>query len=378
MKKTFKSLAIFAASVALLSSCQRADELSTPLNASTERADNSPNHGYVYTQTNNASQNSILIYEQHPNGSLTLDETVASGGTGAGMGLGSQGALALGYDHKWLLAVNAGSNSVSAFKVNDDGSLTLTSTIYSGGRMPISVTIHDGYVYVVNAGTDNIMGFHLSESGMLSDIAGSNQPLSGDSVMPAQISFNPTGTTLYVTEKATNMITEFSVDENGVAGAPTSHPSAGMTPFGFGFAAMGKMVVTNAAGGAEGASSASMYQTGAAGGLTLLDGPVPNGQTAACWIAFGPEKTIGYVTNTGSNTISSYTATTSGDLQLLYGVAAISGVHPIDIIVNGKYVYNINSDDQTIGISMRKMDGSLINKGFVSGVPMSAAGLVAY
>jgi 6-phosphogluconolactonase len=273
--------------------------------------------------------------------------------------------------------VNAGSNTITAFMVNDDGSLTMTSTIGSGGVMPVSVTTHGDYVYVVNAGSDNIMGFMLDENGMLTEIAGSNQPLSTTGAGAAEILFNHEGTALYVTEKMTNMITEYSVDANGVAGAPMPHPSAGMTPFGFAFATMGKMVVTNAAGGAEGASSASMYQTGASGGLTLVDGPVANGQTAACWIAFGPDYTIGYVTNTGSNTISSYAAY-DGDLVLLHAVAATSGAHPIDIVVNGKYVYNINSNDMTIGINMRKNDGTLMNKGFVEGVPMSAAGLVAY
>jgi 6-phosphogluconolactonase len=285
----------------------------------------------------------------------------------------------LSYDNKWLLAVNGGSNSISAFMVNDDGSLTLTSTVSSGGMMPVSVDIYDNYVYVVNAGTDNIMGFMLSDDGMLSEIAGSNQPLSGDSVGAAQISFNHDGTALYVTEKMTNMITSFSVDANGVAGAPMPHVSAGMTPFGFEFAAMGKMVVTNAAGGAPGASSASMYQTDSEGGLALLDGPVANNQSAACWIAFGDDMTIGYVTNTASNTISSY-ATNGNDLQLLHAVAASSGDHPIDIIVSGnnKYVYNINAFDENIGIYTRKSDGTLMNKGYVGGVPMSAAGLVAF
>src|SRR5689334_9912543 len=51
--------------------------------------------GYVYTESNDATQNSILIYKQHHDGTLSLVNTVASGGSGNGTALGSQGALVL-------------------------------------------------------------------------------------------------------------------------------------------------------------------------------------------------------------------------------------------------------------------------------------------
>jgi 6-phosphogluconolactonase len=343
-----------------------------------ERADNSPNHGYVYTETNEASGNSILVYEQAPNGNLTLDATVASGGNGAGMALGSQGALALSDDKMWLFAVNAGSNSVSSFSV-DGGDLTLVATASSGGTMPVSLTVYDEYVYVVNAGSSNIQGFEFDDNGMLTALDGSNQPLSGDSVMPAEILFSNDGTALYVTEKATNMITSFALDADFIAGAPMPHPSSGMTPFGFEQTASGHLIVTNAAGGAPMASSVTSYNTTSGGGLSVADGPVSANQTAACWIALGLYG-YGYVTNTGSNTISTYSSTASGDLMVVHAVAAASGDHPIDIAVSatGKFVYNINAFDQTIGVYRAKDDGTLMSRGFVSGITPFASGLVTY
>ena len=41
----------------------------------------------------------------------------ATGGLGTGAGLGSQGALAFSDNGRWLFAVNAGSNDISAFAV---------------------------------------------------------------------------------------------------------------------------------------------------------------------------------------------------------------------------------------------------------------------
>src|SRR5215475_4091836 len=94
---------------------------------------------YVYTQNNAQGDNRVLVFEQHANGALVNVSSFSTGGAGAGANLGSQGALALSQDGRWLFAVNAGSNSISVFDVYDE-KLTLASTIGSGGTTPISVT----------------------------------------------------------------------------------------------------------------------------------------------------------------------------------------------------------------------------------------------
>ncbi len=72
----------------------------------------------VFTITNDAAGNEVLVYEQAGDGTLALVDTVATGGTGSGAGLGSQGAVTLSDDGAWLFVVNAGSDSVSALSVN--------------------------------------------------------------------------------------------------------------------------------------------------------------------------------------------------------------------------------------------------------------------
>src|SRR5215471_12406832 len=64
--------------------------------------------GAVYAMTNAAGGNSILIFARAANGTLTSAGSAATGGTGKGAGLGSQGALVVTNDQRWLLAVNAG------------------------------------------------------------------------------------------------------------------------------------------------------------------------------------------------------------------------------------------------------------------------------
>src|SRR5215831_14576382 len=91
-----------------------------------------------------------------------------------GSGLGSQGALVLTNDQRWLLTVNAGSNDLTVFSVTPEG-LQWRSKTPSGGTMPISVAVHDHLVYALNAGTPNVSGFRLSSDGTHTPIPGSTQ-----------------------------------------------------------------------------------------------------------------------------------------------------------------------------------------------------------
>jgi hypothetical protein len=162
---------------------------------------NSP--GSVYTLSNAAGTNRVLAFSRTAKGDLSPAGTYVTGGQGIGATLGSQGALALTDDGRWLLAVNAGSNELSVFAVHNDA-LTLTDIVPSGGQRPISVTVAHNLIYVLNAGgasgsSDNISGFYLSLDGQLHALPDSTRALSGANVGPAQISFGLRGDVLIVT-----------------------------------------------------------------------------------------------------------------------------------------------------------------------------------
>ena len=180
--------------------------------------------GRVYIMTNDPSGNQIVVYNRESDGSLTWIANTPTGGQGlSGLTGSNQGGLTLSSDSRWLFAVNAGSNDVSVFRVTSDG-LSLTERESSGGVEPVSVTVFHSWVYVLNAGSSdtagNIAGFTL-DNGQLTLIAGSVQPLSGSATV-AQISFNPTGTALAVTEKSTSLIDIYAVNEDGVASSQQS------------------------------------------------------------------------------------------------------------------------------------------------------------
>ena len=74
--------------------------------------------GAVYALTNSAQGNAVAVYDRAADGYLSSPRFYPTAGLGSGAGgLGSQGGVALTADGHVLLAVNAGSNTVSAFAV---------------------------------------------------------------------------------------------------------------------------------------------------------------------------------------------------------------------------------------------------------------------
>ncbi len=192
--------------------------------------------GDVYVPTNQTTGNSIMIFHRNADGTLAFVSRVATGGMGAGTGadpLSSQGAVVMSSDDRLLFAVNAGSSTISVFGVSGD-SLTPLGTVSSGGTVPVSLTVQGNLLYVLNAGgTPNISGFAiLPASNQLAPLPGSIQTLPGGTgASPAQVSFSPDGSSLVVTEKGTNMIDTFILDDRGVAQPGVFFPSSGNTPF---------------------------------------------------------------------------------------------------------------------------------------------------
>ena len=338
--------------------------------------------GAVYTMSNATTGNRVLAFDRGPGGALTPSGSFATGGLGSGGGLGNQGALTLSENDRWLLAVNAGSNDLTLFGTDDDG-LRWLDTVPSGGSRPVSVTIHHTLVYVLNAGSDSVSGFRLRPHGKLSPLAGSTRPLSGAGTGPAQVQFSPDGRVLVVTEKATNLIVTYTVDEDGFLGPPQVQPSHGATPFGFAFGVRRQLLVSEAFGGAPGASAVSSYRVSANGTLHLESPTVATHQTAACWVVVTEDGHFAYTTNTGSGSISGYDIDSGGTLTLLNadGRTADTGAGsaPTDLALseNGRFLFVLNSAAHSIGMFRIRRNGQLEPVGTMGGLPVGANGLAA-
>ena len=342
--------------------------------------------GAVYTLNNSSSGNAVLLFSRSADGHIFPAGKVSTGGTGTGKGLGNQGALAIDVANRFLFAVNAGSDNISVFRIADNG-LRLVDLVPSGGKQPISVTVSRRVLYVLNnggavGGSDTIAGFAVRANGHLEPIV-SGLPLSAASVGPAQIGFNIDGDLLLVTEKATNNIDLFSVDNDGIAVGPTVVPSAGQTPFGFAFGKRNQVFVSDAFGGAPNAGSVSSYVVPNDHTLRTVTAVVADKQTAPCWVVLTNDGRFAYTTNTGSGNVSGYRVGFNGPLRLLNsdGLTANtgSGSIPLDAATSNdaRFLYVLTPGTSNIQGFAIALDGSLTPLSQATGIPSSASGLIA-
>ncbi|HEX6362762.1 MAG TPA: beta-propeller fold lactonase family protein, partial [Albitalea sp.] len=177
-----------------------------------------------------------------------------------------------------------------------------------------------------------------------------------------------------------NRLTSYRVHANGRPDAPMVNASSGITPFGFAFNRDNVLLVSEAFGGAAGASAMSSYRL--EGASTVVVSPsVGTTQTAACWVAVTPDGRYAYTTNAGSGSVSSYRVMTSGVIELLAAVAGNDGAGsgPIDAAIppGGGALHVLNGGTHTISSYAIGGDGSLAPQGTAMGLPTSAAGLAA-
>jgi len=347
--------------------------------------ENEDEGGAVYVLTNQSSDNTVVVFDRDENGTLVRGQEVSTQSRGSGAGLGSQGALILSGDGHFLFAVNAGSNELSVLAVSEDG-LRFAGKAPSGGVHPISVTVHGDIVYVLNAGgTPNVTGFSVSRSGKLLQIPDSTHTLAGANAAAAEVKFSPDGELLLVTEKNTKLIDVFEVNDEGRIENAGSVPSNGATPFGFSFGPRSIVIVSEAAGGAAGASTLSSYR--------LIDGPsdndtletisksVPDTQSAACWVVITGSGQLAFTSNTGSGTVSSFRVSRRGQLSLSAAVAAGlgTGSGPTDMALSSdsKFLYVLNSGSGTVAGFRVRSEGNLTPVNEVAGLPLSVEGIAA-
>ena len=349
--------------------------------------------GAVFVMTNDAESNEVIMYRRSLRGTLSPMGRFPTGGRGSGFGktvgidpLGSQNSLLIGEKGKYLFAVNAGDNTVSLFQI-EKGYLKIVDNVPSGGRFPVSLTVHKKILYVLNAGANNGLGNDTPANmtgfqrigNRLVQIEGSTRPLvevpqnptDPDSdfpnilATPAQVQFTPRGDSLVVTIKdgvngQNNSIWTFAVDkENGYLADefPAIFPTAGPVPFGFTFDSRERLVVTD-----PGVSTITSYELDD-GAIEGPNASVETGQAATCWIA-GTERRYAdlvYAANTGSGSLSGFRVRRDSSLSEIGVFPVGEGALNIDLAVtrDGRFVYTQNGGFGTVSIFRVERNGTL-------------------
>lgn len=358
--------------------CDSGDD--TTIETTTEETTVAPKA--VYVLSNRSGSNSVLTYTRSTDGSLAYAQETTTGGSGTGTTL--DGACrSLVYDPTYgvLYAVNAGSNSLSAFYVNSDGSLQLLDTQNTQGVRPVSVAVAATVVYVVNQGDEstpaNVAGFIINE-GDLIPIDDSAQALSTDLPAPGQVAFTSTPNVIVTSESATSSISAFPLNTNLAAYGRNTQPSLGATPIGLGFTPAGVMVVSEAQGDESGLASASSYVVGGDGSLVTASDQVASQETGAGSVLVLSNGSFAFVANPLSDAISTYSLDSNGGLTFQQADASTGGPHDLAVSDDETFLYALNREAASLSIfSLDRDTGALVSQGELSGLPAGSSGLAA-
>ena len=329
--------------------------------------------------TDDPNGNSVVAYDRLGSGSLKQAATYATGGNGGVLTgsvvdhTASQGALAYDASRGLLFAVNAGSSTVSVFSVSGD-QLTRTQVISSGGSFPVSIAVHDGLVYVVNARDGGSVQGYVEVGDQLLALPGSLRPLGLNSSAtpeftntPGQVAFSHDASQLIVTTKGNgNAIDVFGVGAFGyLSPAPVVNVETGTVPFAVTFDGAGNLVVAEA-----GTNALATYSLNANDTVTPLH-RVATGQAATCWVA--RSGSFFYASNAGSGSESGFAPGSGGTLTLLGATPTDAGTVDAAATPDGAFLY-VQAGAQGIVDGYRiNADGSLASVGAVT-VPGAAGG----
>ncbi len=382
MKSLFNFLSVILFSSLIIASCGDDDDTTTGSGSDSDFA------GAVYAMSNGAGQvegtavqgsNSIVAYGRNQDGTLDLIDEFDTGGNGGdfdgGEGLDpliSAYALTKTADNNFLLAVNAGSNTITSFTIQDDFSLEQSNVQTTNGVGPNSIAHIErsvdgvnGLVYVTNisraefadagepAQQGSIMGYWLMDDGNLSPIAGSLRELAN---RPSAVQFSPDGNFLVVASINSGSSALASDDQNEIVvygvnadGTLSNQILDGATstlrdnadgrnlPSAIGFQIVGDnyVVVTEARefrpdgtppvfpGLQDG--SVSTWRITDSGSLEAINLDVASGANntgrTACWIDFNEDESVFFVSNAIEAGLAAYSFD-NGVIQLLDQTAA--------------------------------------------------------
>lgn len=295
-----------------------------------------PGADVVYVETNNPlpGGNAVLAFRRDPaTGTLAQvgDKPYYTAGTGVANPTNALGPddsdkeVVLSPDKKFLYAVNQGSGTVAAFRVNKaDGSLKLIggSAFKSGGTQPVSLSFAGNKLYVLSRGDEimgqkgtvapNLVGFKVGADGRLARIAGATVTFAvGTS--PAQVLVVNDGKSLFVDlftppplldVAGANTIAPFKIKADGTlspAGKPVGTTQS--PPLVLGLAQHPSQRIVYA--GLVGANKLGVF-TYAADGSLAAGASVPNAGGAICWLTASADGKWLYTADSGTDSVGVY------------------------------------------------------------------------
>jgi 6-phosphogluconolactonase (cycloisomerase 2 family) len=286
----------------------------------------------------------------------------------------------------------AGAQSISALKINNNGSLSPVS----GSPYPTGGTVTEGVaitpdaenVYVANFGTSNVSGYSVRNDGGLTALIGS--PFGGGFSTPLGVVPDPDGGHLFAWNHG-SAIAVSNISSSGalsnIGGSPFTIPAGQTNPFAGSVAPDGDHLYApheNATpvAGVE-TNTVGAYSIAASGAVSNIQLIQSGNASAAGSNPFGstitPDGKFLYVSNPedGANgTITGYSVNANGTLSALPGFPrnAAPGNHPLNMAVSpdGEHLYVATRVTNSVNAYTINGNGSLTT---VPGQPFATGGL---
>src|ERR1700721_877620 len=325
----------------------------------------------VFVMTNDTVKNEVLAYKRQRDGSFALRGSFATGGRGSGGTtdpLQSQGSLTLSGNHNLLVAINAGSGTISSFHLLG-GLPILVDQETTGGAFPVAVAEHNGTVYVLNAGGNGaIVAFRADGLGPLFQIPNFTALLTATNSGGASILVSPSGKTLTVIEKDPENIDTFPINPDGTLGTVVVNHSVTLGIFGAVFTPSGQMIGSENQPTGTDVSSISSYAINANGTITAISQSLHTFGDGNCWNAITPNGKFVYADHSATSTIAGFSVGSNGALTPIGATIVASypaGTTNLDMVVSGdgKFLYTLNSGTGTVGIYSINSDCTLSDPG---------------
>ena len=210
--------------------------------------------------------------------------------------------------------------TVSMYTINSQGTLTSIGTKRTSGTLPNIITIDPAgsYAYVTNHGSDSITQFKINGDGSLSYVLCSTQDTG---FFPVGMSINPNGKYAYVANLGGHNIWMYSISSRTGKLTPLKNPTRvwTWTPYTIAINPAGTYAYTTNAG----TNTVSMYSIDSSGVLNALSSPtiasggIPLGITTFTLPALGSSSSFVYVVNDSDNSVSMYAIGSNGQLSAL-------------------------------------------------------------
>lgn len=293
----------------------------------------------VFSISNATPNNTLVHWVQRGNGTLKRVQTIRTGGSG-GLApqpgceppggcpmLDTQGSVAT--RGRLVFAVNAGSDSITSFRLRRNGRLRRVDVQPSMGDFPNSIAVKRGVLYVLNSHSDSIAGFRFNRRGEIRRIVNSVRNLAqtqmNQTLSPRQVGFDRTGRVLIVTRLSPlpGSIDTFVLNRRNRPGQAIANAPTTPLPFGFAVDRYNHLVMSQVSAPPELAmngNTATYDINPDTGQLTPIDTETASG-VAPCWVVITRDGRYAFVVNTGGGppdaTVARYGLDAAGNLSLL-------------------------------------------------------------